>query len=320
MNKILSNIKSFMDNFTTDLKRALKTNELSGNEALVKKNLNTINEVTSDKYLENKRTAKAKAELKNVQKHMISHYDDYVAYFRNEYLNETIEYTDRYLPKKMVREDYIRDIVLKKKYTKTKWIIAILSLILVEGFSALLGSAALPVGIIIALVNANGIPYFNELYHKPYQKGKYKYLKILDNIKDKINTTIEEETIERGNPYKQVAELSAKIAACLDLINKEPYPNCIKEQQALMLLNARFLQEELASKTTPTSQMKPKLVLVSYETRLEEIRRIILENQRINRSRKIVEEKVINSDLNREEKQPEVKENHVLKRYRIKKD
>ena len=307
MNKFLTSIKSFVDNFTVDFKRALRTNELSGNEALVRKNLKTINEVTKDNYLDNKRNAQAKEELKKVQKHMISHYDDYVAYFRNEYLNQTIECKERYIPKTMKREEYIRSVVLKKKYTKPKWIIGILSFIFVEGFSVILGPTTLPLGIIIALVNANAIPYFNELYHKPYQKGKFKYLKILDNIKE--------------DPNKQVAELSAKIAACLDLINKEPYPNCIKEQQALMILNARFLQDELASRTTPAKSMKPKLILVSYEARLDEIRRIVLENQRINRSRKVVEDRVINSNLTPEEpKQPEVKETHVLKRYRIKKN
>ena len=324
---LISNISNFVANFGEDLKRALKTNELSGNEALVRKNLNLINEVTQDDYLDNKYNAKAKAELKKVQKHMVLHNDDYIAYFRNEYLKEMVTYKEQYIQKTTKREEYIKNIVLKKKYTKSKWVIGILSFIFVEGFSVILGPTTLPLGIIIALANAKVLPYFYELYHKPYQEGKAKFNKILDNIKDKIDTTIEEESLEQNNPSKQIADLSIKIAACLDLINKEPYPDCIKEQEALIKLNAEFLQDELASKTMPTDSLEPKLIFVSYESRLAEIRRIILEKQKINRSRELVEDKFVGSGLTLDEEMPSfeiqlptVKQAPTLKRYRIPKN
>ena len=287
MKNFLLNVKDFALNFVDDIARAFKTNELSGNEEIVRKNLTLVNNVTKEDYLDNKYLSKAKVELVKAQKHMVLHSNDYIAYFRNEYLNEDVKYEELYKTKTIKRKDYLKNIVLKKKYTKIKWLIGILTYLLIGGFSFTLG-------IILAIVNAFGLPYFYELYHKPYQEGKIRYTKILDNIKDKIDVIIEEETtLTKTNSSKRVAELSLKIVACLDLINKEPYPDCLKEQQALVKLNAEFLKDELANKTVSPANMEPKLVFVSYEARLAEIRRIILEKQEINRSKKLVKLKLL---------------------------
>lgn len=319
MENFILNVKNFALNFVDDITRAFKTNELSGNEEIVRKNLTLVNDVTKEDYLDNKYITKAKVELVKAQKHMALHSDDYISYFRNEYLNEDVKYEELYKTKYAKRKDYLKNIVLKKKYTKIKWVIGILTYLLIGGMSFSLG-------IILGIVNAFGLPYFYELYHKPYQEGKKRYNKILDNIKDKIDVIIEEEeTITKTNSSKRVADLSLKIAACLELINKEPYPDCLKEQQALVKLNAEFLKDELANKTVSPDNMEPKLVFVSYESRLADIRKVILEKQEINRSRKLVEDKVIGSGLTLDVEPPvldtpipEVTHPQTLKRYRIK--
>ncbi len=313
MNNFILNIKDFALNFVDDITRAFKTNELSGNEEIVRKNLTLVNNVTKDDYLDKKYTTKAKAELVHAKKHVILHKDDYIAYYRNAYLKETIEYEDLYIPKQIKREDYIKKNILKKNYSKTRWVIGIASFFLLAGFN-------LTFATILAVVNAYALPYFYELYHKPYQEGKKQYQRILDNIEDKLDTIIEKESLEKNESNKRVAELSLKIAECLDLINKEPYPNCIREQEALIKLNAKFLKDEEATKALPQDSLKPKLVFVSYESCLDDIRRIILENQKIYRSKKLVEERsglditspVLDTGL------PEVKEVQTLKRYRRK--
>ncbi len=290
MKNFLLNVKDFALNFVDDITRAFKTNELSGNEEFVRKNLTLINNVTKENYLDGKYSVNAKTELKKAKKNILTHQDDYIAYYRNAYLNEAVEYEELYIPKKMKREDYIKNIVLKKNYKKIKWGIGIASFLLFGGISFTFAT-------ILAIINSIGLPYFYELYHKPYQVGKKEYQKVLDNIEDKLGVTLEKESLENNEVHAKVAELSLKIAACLELINKEPYPNCIKEQEALVKLNAEFLQEERETKALPNDSIKPKLIFVSYESRLADIRRVILENQKLYRSEKLVESKVMGSDL-----------------------
>ncbi len=278
----MNEIKNLWNSF----KQTIFNFKFGGNEALVKKNMDKLNALTDDDYLNKvKENDLARAEIINAKKHLDSHKEDYVAYFKNAYLEEEVEVQGRYTNTKMKRKDYINNKLLKStKYGWIKFGIGFASILLFSHINLL-------VNLIISLGLAFNLPKIYELYLKPYFMGEQKYNEVLDNLKDKNDVLIMEKSEKRDIDKEDIADLSLDIARCIDDIQKEPYPGCEREIDALKNLNYEFLAEELKSRTEPT-KIELKLVFKDYKAAFEDLKKYVLEQQMIERSKKVVEDAI----------------------------
>lgn len=271
-------------NFIEKLKRKFIREKYRGNQELARRNMEHINAILAPEYLDKVESKeKALKELSNLKEHLLNHEKDYLAYFRDEYLNEEVEYRQKYIKTKMKRKDYIKNVALKEEYTGLKLAIGIPSFII---FTA----AFLPLGLPISIFLANYIPKRREYVIKPRDAAIDRFAGVIDTIKEKIETIGIEETEHKSSLETLVSKFSLEVAEVMDLIDKYPYPNSQKEETDLLLLNREFLKEQKELIDEPETSIKLKLVYTDYNAKLEEIKNKILEKQKLHRSANVVKE------------------------------
>lgn len=279
MNEIKNLLNKLMNNFINY--------KLQGNEELVVHNIDRLNKVIDSNYLDEINSSEeAQEEILNARDHIIENKDDYVIYFRNQYLEEETAIQRRYTTDYKPKREAIKEVTLKSTaYKIVKWVIGISSVLMFSSWNLILN-------LIISLSLANGIPCIIEYIIKPYYYGNLKYRSYVDKMKDKLNYLNDVKAKKRDIDKEDIADLSLDIAKCINDIQQEPYPGCEREIDALKNLNYEFLAEELKSRMEP-AKIELKLVFKDYKAAFEDIKKYVLEQQMIERSKKVVEEAII---------------------------